>query len=104
VNLAFVQTSFHFDQRGQIFQISSIDTSKTPPLLSLRDLMKDPVPGYFYQEQLSAAPNPNYKKDFFEVEKIIGTKKIKDKTYYLVKFLYYPSKFNEYIPAENFKT
>jgi AAA+ superfamily predicted ATPase len=50
------------------------------------------------------APNPNYKEDFFEVEKVLGKKKIKDKTFYLVKYLYYPSKFNQYIPEENFKT
>jgi AAA+ superfamily predicted ATPase len=65
--------------------------------------MKDPVPGYFYQEQLTLAPNPNYKEDFFEVEEVLGKKKIKNKTFYLVKYLYYPAKFNQYIPEENFK-
>jgi hypothetical protein len=47
--------------------------------------MKDPVPGHFYQEQLTPAPSPNYKKDFFEVEKILATRTIKKKKYYLGK-------------------
>jgi hypothetical protein len=63
--------------------------------------MKDPVPGHFYQEQLTVAPSPDYKKDFFEVEKIIASKTIKKKKFYLVKFLYYPSKFNEFVSEEN---
>jgi hypothetical protein len=66
--------------------------------------MKDKVPGHYYKEQLTRAPTPNYQKDFFFVEKILGEKIFRKKKYYLVKFLYYPSKFNEYVPAENFKS
>ncbi len=84
--------------------MAKIDASINPPLFSLIDLMKDPVPGHFYQEQLTVAPSPNYKKDFFEVEKVIDTKIIKKKKFYLVKFLYYPSKFNQLIPEENLIT
>ena len=65
--------------------------------------MKDKVEGHFYKEQLTKAPAPNYKKDFFFVEKILTHKKIAGKKYFLVKFLYYPNKFNEYVPAENLK-
>ena len=65
--------------------------------------MKDEVPGHYYFEQLTKAPEPNYKSDFFLVEKILGEKIVQRKKYFLVKFLFYPSKFNQYIPAENFK-
>jgi AAA+ superfamily predicted ATPase len=65
--------------------------------------MKDKVPGHFYKEQLTKAPKPDYQKDFFFIEKVLGQKKVKGKMYYLVKYLYYPSKFNEYVPEENFK-
>ena len=66
--------------------------------------MKDKVPGHFYKEQLTKAPKPDYQKDFFFVEKVLGEKFVRKKKFYLVKFLYYPSKFNEYIPAENLTT
>ena len=65
--------------------------------------MKDKIEGHFYKEQLTKAPIPNYKKDFFFVEKIISQKKMHGQKYFLVKFLYYPNKFNEYVPAENLK-
>jgi hypothetical protein len=63
--------------------------------------MKDKVPGSYYSSQLTKAPNPNNKKHFFEVEKILKKKTINKKLFYYVKFLYYPPKFNEYVPAEN---
>ncbi len=65
--------------------------------------MKDPVPGYYYKEQLTLAPKPDYKKDFFAVEKILKTVIRKKKKFFLVKYLFYPSKFNQFIPEENLK-
>ena len=65
--------------------------------------MKDNVPGSFYKEQLVKTEKPDYKTSFFEIEQILGSKKVKGKKYILVKFLYYPSKFNEYIPEDNLK-
>ncbi len=67
------------------------------------DLLKDPLPGHYYKEQLTLAPKPDYKNDFFAIEKVIKTMKKKKKKYYLVKYLYYPSKFNQFIPEENLK-
>ncbi len=84
--------------------MKSVDASVDPPLYSLVDLMKDDVEGHFYRQQLTKAPAPNYKKDFFFVEKILGEKTLKGQKYYLVKFLYYPSKFNQYVLSENLKT
>jgi len=84
--------------------VSSVDASIFPPLYSLIDLMKDKVPGHFYRQQLTQAPAPNYKKDFFSVEKILSEKTIKGQKYFLVKYLYYPSKFNQFVPAKNIKT
>jgi hypothetical protein len=66
--------------------------------------MKDKVPGHFYEQQLTKAPEPNYKKDFFFVEKVLNEKTVRGQKYVLVKFLYYPSKFNQYIPLQNLKT
>jgi hypothetical protein len=65
--------------------------------------MKDIVDGSFYKEQLTLTSKPDYKNNFFEVEKILKEKTFAGKKYYLVKFLYYSSKFNQYIPEENMK-
>ena len=65
--------------------------------------MQDKVPGHFYEEQLTKAPNPNLKEDFFFVEKILGQKSVRGRKYFLVKYLFYPNKFNQFVPEENIK-
>ncbi len=84
-----------------MYQVYKIDSTITPELYYLCDLMKDKVDGTFYKEQLTISTKPDYKNNFFEVEKILHEKKFAGKKYYLVKFLYYSSKFNQYIPEEN---
>ena len=80
-----------------------MDSGEKPPLYSLVDLMNDKVPGHFYKEELQKAPSVDYNKHFFEVEKVIKKKTIKKKLYLYVKFMYYPNKFNQWIPFENVK-
>lgn len=38
----------------------------------------------------------------YEIEHVIRSEKRKNKTWHYVKFLFYPEKFNEWIPDENF--
>ncbi len=90
-------------KRGQIFQVNSVNASVKPVLYHLIDLMKDPVEGYYYREQLTQAPDPDYKNDFFAIEKVLKTVIRNKKKFFLVKYLYYPSKFNQFIPEENLK-
>lgn len=80
-----------------------MNASVKPPLFSLIDLLKDPVPGFYYREQLTQAPKPDYKKDFFAIEKVLKTVKRNKKEFVLVKYLFYPSKFNQFIPIENLR-
>ena len=75
---------------------------RRPVMFKLRDLLKAQVPGQFYREQLTKSPPPK-SSDYFFVEKILGHKKIKGIEHYLVKYLYYPNKFNQFIPKANFK-
>ena len=65
--------------------------------------MKDPYPGHFYSSQLIKAPEPIFNHDFFAVETVLHQKKVRGKTYFLVKFLYYPSKFNAYVSEDDLK-
>jgi hypothetical protein len=81
--------------------VYKVDSTLSPTLFYLQDLMKDKVAGTYYKEQLFKTDPPNFKKNLFEIEKIIGTKTVKGKKFFFVKFLYYSSKFNQYIPEEN---
>ena len=70
-------------------------------MYKLIDLMKSAVDGNFYREQLTKSPTPK-STDYFYVEKVLAKKKIKGVEHYFVKYLYYPDKFNQYIPIGNF--
>lgn len=87
-------------KRGQIFQIKKVLAETNPVLFELCDLMKDNLAGHFYKEQLTKTTLP--KDDhLFEVEEVLKTKTVKKKKWFLCKFLFYPSKFNLWIPQEN---
>jgi AAA+ superfamily predicted ATPase len=64
--------------------------------------MHDPVPGWYYAEQLKLASKPTESTDW-TIEKVLKERKVKGKKEVLVKFLFYPNKFNLWIPAENIK-
>lgn len=80
--------------------MSNILADINPPLYELVDLQKTKVRGKFYREELTKSPPPK-PSDYFFVEKILKTRKIKGQKQFLVKFLYYPSKFNKWITEEN---
>ena len=61
-------------------------------MFKLVDLMQSDLPGYFYSEELTKAPKPDYQKYFFFVEKVLKTKKIKGEVFYFVKYAWYPNK------------
>jgi len=83
--------------------VSTVQSDITPNLFKLVDLQKAPVSGQFYREELTKSPPPKL-NDYFFVEKILKTKKVGKKQFYLVKYLYYPSKFNQWLPKENLTT
>ena len=72
-----------------------------PPLYTLIDLQGDKFGAFFYSWQLTKTEKPDYKTAFFLVESVLGEKMKKGIKYYKVKYLYYPTKFNEWVPATN---
>ncbi len=103
VLLDFTPTAFDkaFDtKRNQIFRIMRIDAGKSPPLYKLKDLMGEPLHGYYYREQLVKTARPK-RGEYFAVEKILQEEIRKGKEYVLVKYLHYGPKFNRWIPKEN---
>ena len=67
-------------------------------LYSVADLMDEKLPNLFYREQLHKTEKPD--NNFFLVESVLKEKKIKGKKYFFVKFLYYPAKFNLWVPKQ----
>ena len=92
-----------FDSRNyQLFQIERVDAGKNPPLYQIKDLLGEIQPGFFYREQLLLGEKPA-SGDFFRIEKILGQRQRNGKTEYLLKYLHYPNKFNQWVPESNFK-
>ena len=83
--------------------MSQILAEISPVMFKVVDLMKDEVERFFYRAELTKSDPPKNDGYFF-VEKILGEKKINGVVHYLVKYLYYPSKFNQYVPKQNFLT
>ena len=92
---------FTFFQRGQIYKIKKVDAFVKPNLFTLEDLLNTEVKGKFYEKQLRVAPNAEDPDFIFEVEKVEKRKVVKGKQFLFVKYLYYPAKFNQWIPSEN---
>jgi len=83
-----------------MFRVKEVLAQTKPELFKLKDLLDDEVPGFFYKEQLRKT-GPADESRAFEVEKVLKTKTEKKKKWYLCKFLFYPAKFNQWIPEEN---
>lgn len=62
-----------------------------PVLYGLKDLMNDPIPGFYYASQLIKTEEPK-DSDYRLVEKVIKTKTVNGQKFVLVKFLFYPGK------------
>jgi len=85
-----------------VFVIDKVLSLVKPTLYKLKDLLGDSIPGYYYGAQLIKTTKPK-DSDYQLVEKVLKQKTIKGETFYLVKFLFYPEKFNLWLPARNIK-
>ena len=67
-----------------------------PVTYHLTDLMNEKIAGKFYAQELIKAKTP----EFYQIEKILDTKKTKrGGVRYLVKWVGYPSKFNQWVSS-----
>lgn len=65
-------------------------------MYKLEDLMGSAVLGQFYAANLHLAPKIAL-SEFFEVEKILKSKTLDNEKYVLVKYKWYPKKFNNWV-------
>lgn len=80
----------------EVFKISQVlDT--LPITYKIVDYHDEPIEGSFYEQELVKTKVPNY----YEVEKILKSRKKGKEKESLVKFYGWPSKFNEWIPDKD---
>jgi hypothetical protein len=84
--------------RGMVFIISHVNTQEKPYLYSLKELNDKPVKKKYYSWQLRVAPDP-YKTNL-PIEKILEERKKGSQKEYLVKWLFYDSSYNSWVPKK----
>lgn len=65
----------------------------TPVTYALKDLDDEEIEGGFYSEELQRVNSP----ETYKIEKVLAEKKVGRTKYYLIKWLGYPDKFNQWI-------
>ena len=86
-----------------MYRISSVQANERPVLYILKDLLEDEVPGYYYKEELIKSEPLNKDKDNFFVEKVLKKKTVNREKLCLVKYLFYPNKFNQWVKCADLK-
>ena len=79
----------------ELFVVEKVNNTR-PVTYHLTDLMSEKIAGKFYAQELIKAKTP----EFYQIEKILDTKKTKrGGVRYLVKWVGYPSKFNQWVSS-----
>jgi hypothetical protein len=88
---------------SEIFRI--INRIQSDPVrYKISDLRNSSISGSYYTEELLKTPYKHISDIPFKIERVLGHKKIDGKTFRLVKWKNYSSKFNQYLsPDEYFK-
>ena len=81
---------------GEIFRISDVMLTH-PVTYKLVDLSNEPLKGSFYSQELVKTSKPK----LYEIERILQSKSTKKGTQYLVKWKFYPDKFNSWINSKD---
>ena len=104
VRLAYTRYTFQRDYQQkwttELFKISERFLKQNLPLYRVVDMLNDPVIGSFYEWELLKV---NKNQEFWRVESIIKTRKIKGKKEHLIKWEGYGDKFSSWVPASDIK-
>ena len=82
----------------ELFRIARASRRDGLPVYTIKDYAGDPIKGVFYQQELTAAGEP--RDGVFKIDKILKSRTVKGKKQSLVKFLGWPSKFNEWLDSD----
>jgi hypothetical protein len=75
----------------EVFKVIKIYNTQ-PTTYGLTDTLDETIKGKFYQDELQKV-----RKDVFQIEKIIRTRRRRGKTEYYVKWVGYSDKFNSWV-------
>ena len=79
----------------EVFKVDKVlDTD--PITYKLVDYDSDPIDGSFYTNELLKTET----SDYYEIDKILKTRKVGKKKEYLVSFLGWPAKFNQFVSGD----
>ena len=81
----------------EIFIVDKIKSTFFPPYLKLRDLQGEPITGCFYFQEVQVVKD----RGMYKIEKVLQKKRVNGKEMALVKWVGYPSQFNQWIPASD---
>ena len=89
-----------YDQKfsGELFKVAQRYRRGVKAVYKLNDWDGDPITGAFYEEELAAAAPPRDGR--FKVDRVIKTRGRGRNKEAFVSWLYYPKKFNAWIPYE----
>ena len=78
----------------EIFTIIKV-IARNPPLYKIKDYNGTEIDGKFYAEELQKVHKP--KESYWQIEKILKTRKKHGKTEHLVKWKHYPKEMNSWV-------
>ena len=80
----------------EVFVVANV-LRTTPVTYALKDLDGEEIEGGFYVEELQKVQAP----ETFKIEKILDQKKVGRTIHYLIKWLGYPDKFNQWVSEKD---
>ena len=84
---------------GELFKVSKRYYRGTIPVYRLKDMLDEEIKGTFYQSELQKVdmdPDQTWK-----IEKVLKSRGKGQNKQYLVKWKYYPTKFNSWVKASD---
>src|SRR3977135_763534 len=82
----------------EVFTVSRV-LNTTPPQVKVTDYSGVEIQGSFYIQEVQQVDKP----EEYRVEKVIQTRRVNNKKQYLVKWLGYPDKFNEWVAEDEIR-
>ena len=105
VRVSFTKEPFdrEYSQRwsGEVFVIAGVRRRDTIPVYKLNDWYGEPVNGTFYTQELQKVDVTD--RTIFKVEKVVKRRRVRGRNQVLIKWKYWPAKFNTWENEDQIK-